>query len=112
MLLNIRLKMRLIMQQPAIRLLTGLPLLVLVRLVSLYRLLLSPWLGSACRFTPTCSLYTLQALQRHGALKGSYLGAVRIARCHPWCNGGEDPVPDTPFRLFGHLNSLSEKKSS
>lgn len=59
-----------------------------------YRLLLSPWLGSQCRFEPTCSVYTLQALQRHGAAGGSYLGARRVLRCHPWCAGGHDPVPD------------------
>ena len=85
---------------------------VLIQIIRGYRLLLSPWLGSACRFEPTCSLFTLQALQRHGAWAGSYLGAVRIARCHPWCKGGKDPVPDTPPRLFGHLLSSSTKKPS
>ena len=58
---------------------------VLIALVKGYRLLLSPWLGSACRFTPTCSSYALQALQDHGALAGSYLTVARLARCHPWC---------------------------
>lgn len=58
-----------------------------------YRLLLSPWLGSACRFTPTCSAYALQALQTHGGVHGSYLAARRILRCHPGCAGGYDPVP-------------------
>lgn len=62
-------------------------------LVRAYRLLLSPWLGSSCRFTPTCSAYALQALQTHGASTGSYLAARRILRCHPWCAGGFDPVP-------------------
>ena len=57
---------------------------LLIGLVKGYRLLLSPWLGSACRFTPTCSAYALQALQAHGAMAGSYLAAARIARCHPW----------------------------
>ncbi len=59
-----------------------------------YRLLISPWLGSACRFEPTCSAYTLVALQRHGAWRGAALGAGRLLRCHPWCAGGHDPVPD------------------
>ena len=55
--------------------------------VKAYRLLLSPWLGSSCRFEPTCSAYALQALEQHGALAGSYLMVSRIARCHPWCQG-------------------------
>jgi putative membrane protein insertion efficiency factor len=58
-----------------------------------YRFFLSPWLGSACRFEPTCSRYALDALETHGALTGSYLAASRLIRCHPWCDGGFDPVP-------------------
>ena len=57
----------------------------LIALVKGYRLLLSPWLGSACRFEPTCSAYSLEALERHGAARGSYLTLHRLARCHPWC---------------------------
>lgn len=72
---------------------------VLVGIVKAYRLLLSPWLGSACRFEPTCSVYALQALELHGAAKGSYLTLRRLGRCHPWCNGGYDPVPGS---LFSH----------
>lgn len=63
--------------------------------VHLYRFTLSPWLGSACRFEPTCSRYTVDALDRHGALAGSYLAARRVLRCHPWCDGGFDPVPES-----------------
>jgi putative membrane protein insertion efficiency factor len=70
-----------------------------------YRLFLSPSLGNQCRFEPTCSVYALQALERHGAAAGSYLAAVRIARCQPWCAGGCDPVPDTPPRLFSWLGA-------
>jgi len=70
-----------------------LPQKTLVLLVKGYRLLLSPWLGSSCRFEPTCSGYSLQALQQHGAVKGSYLTLHRLTRCHPWCHGGYDPVP-------------------
>ncbi len=66
---------------------------ILIGIVQAYRWFLSPWLGSACRFTPTCSMYALEALQRHGAGRGSYLTACRIVRCHPWCAGGHDPVP-------------------
>lgn len=86
--------------------------LLLIGLVKGYRFFLSPWLGSACRFEPTCSLYALQALDRHGALGGGYLSARRLLRCHPWCQGGLDPVPTHRPRLFtGLLSSSSEKKT-
>ena len=85
---------------------------LLISLVKAYRLLLSPWLGSSCRFEPTCSVYSLQALEQHGAMAGSYLTAARLVRCHPWCAGGSDPVPTEPPRLFGRLISPSEKKPS
>jgi putative membrane protein insertion efficiency factor len=62
-----------------------------------YRLLLRPWLGNVCRFDPSCSGYALQALERHGAWRGTALAGWRVLRCHPWCEGGCDPVPDTPF---------------
>jgi putative membrane protein insertion efficiency factor len=85
----------------------------LVGLVKAYRLLLSPWLGSACRFEPTCSAYSLQALQTHGAAAGAYLTVARLGRCHPWCEGGYDPVPSERPRLFRRLiSSPSEKKTS
>ena len=69
------------------------PRRVLALPVRAYRFFLSPWLGSACRFEPTCSRYALEALDRHGAAVGSYLCARRVLRCHPWCQGGPDPVP-------------------
>lgn len=64
--------------------------------VKAYRTVLSPLLGPACRFYPTCSDYALQALQRHGAAKGLWLALGRISRCHPWGGSGLDPVPGTP----------------
>ena len=76
---------------------------LLIALVRAYRLLLSPWLGGACRFEPSCSRYTLEALERHGAAAGSYLAACRLMRCHPWCAGGLDPVPAQPPGLFRQL---------
>ncbi len=85
---------------------------LLMALVRAYRLFLSPSLGSSCRFEPTCSVYSLQALEQHGAAWGSYLTAARLARCHPWCAGGADPVPVESPRLFGRLLSPSEKKPS
>ncbi len=86
---------------------------LLMALVRGYRLLLSPWLGSACRFEPTCSVYALQALQAHGAAAGSYLTLKRLARCQPWCAGGHDPVPAEAPRLFPRtLFHSSPKKNS
>ena len=87
----------------------------LIGLVKGYRLLLSPWLGSACRFTPTCSVYSIQVLEQHGAAAGSYLTLARLGRCHPWCQGGLNPVPaqvHTPRFLTCLLSPFSHKKSS
>ncbi len=85
---------------------------LLMALVKGYRLLLSPWLGSGCRFEPTCSAYSLQALELHGAAAGSYLTLARLARCHPWCPGGTDAVPTEIPRLFTRLIPLSSPKKS
>jgi len=84
---------------------------LLIALVKGYRLLLSPWLGSACRFEPTCSVYSIQSLEKHGAVAGSYLTLSRLGRCNPWCKGGHDPVPDEKPRLFTRLLSLSSQKT-
>jgi putative membrane protein insertion efficiency factor len=62
--------------------------------VRAYRLLFSPWVGHNCRYQPTCSAYALQALDRHGALKGGWPAFRRITRCHPWGGSGIDNVPD------------------
>ncbi len=59
-----------------------------------YKKFISPFLPSACRFEPTCSVYMYQAIQKKGILKGLYLGVKRIFRCHPFCEGGFDPVPE------------------
>ena len=85
---------------------------LLIGLVKGYRLLLSPWLGSSCRFEPTCSAYSLEALQKHGAAAGTYLTLARLGRCHPWCEGGHDPVPAQPPRLFTQLFPPSTQKKS
>lgn len=70
------------------------PLAHLVALpVRAYRLLLSPWVGHNCRYQPTCSAYALEALERHGVLRGTMLALGRIGRCHPWGGSGYDPVP-------------------
>lgn len=67
---------------------------VLALPIRLYRLIFSPWVGFNCRYQPTCSAYALEALDKHGAIKGSYLTVNRICRCHPWGGDGYDPVPE------------------
>ena len=79
------------------------PQLVLVTLVRAYRLLISPALGSNCRFTPSCSAYSQEALSQHGAMMGSYLTLRRLVHCHPWCDGGHDPVPLQTVSFFSRL---------
>ncbi|MEI4471708.1 membrane protein insertion efficiency factor YidD [Frigidibacter sp. MR17.24] len=61
--------------------------------VKAYRLTASPWVGRSCRFQPTCSEYALDALKTHGGVRGGWLAAWRICRCHPWGGSGYDPVP-------------------
>ena len=66
---------------------------LLIGLVKAYRLLLSPWLGSSCRFEPTCSCYAAACIERFGPARGTWLGLKRLLRCHPWGGHGYDPVP-------------------
>ena len=70
----------------------------LARLMSLpvlaYRAVFSPWVGHNCRYDPTCSAYALEALRKHGGIKGGWLALRRIGRCHPWAGMGVDDVPD------------------
>ncbi len=67
---------------------------VFMILIKGYKKLISPMLGNNCRFYPTCSTYTYQAIEKHGVIKGSYLGTKRLLRCNPLFKGGIDPVPD------------------
>jgi len=67
---------------------------ILQSLIKGYRVFISPLLGNNCRFYPCCSSYALEAIQRHGAFTGSVLIIKRLLRCHPFCEGGIDPVPD------------------
>lgn len=64
-----------------------------VALVRIYQLCISPYTPAACRFSPTCSEYTLQALKKYGLFRGGWLAVKRIAKCHPWGGSGYDPVP-------------------
>ena len=67
--------------------------LLSINLIRLYQITLSPYFGRHCRFHPTCSHYAIESLERHGFPKGSYLALHRLLRCHPWSEGGWDPVP-------------------
>ncbi len=66
----------------------------LILLIKAYKLTLSPFLGPCCRFHPGCANYAMEAIERHGAFKGGWLALKRIGRCHPWHEGGDDPVPE------------------
>lgn len=67
---------------------------IFIAMIRFYQMCISPMLGPHCRFTPTCSQYSLEAIQTHGALKGLYLAVKRISKCHPFHTGGDDPVPE------------------
>jgi hypothetical protein len=73
---------------------------MLIAIIKLYKYFISPLLGSNCRFYPSCSSYSLEALQRHGAIIGVYLTLKRLLKCHPFHQGGIDPVPEK----FGNKN--------
>jgi putative membrane protein insertion efficiency factor len=65
---------------------------ILISLLKFYKAVISPWLPPSCRFVPTCSEYTREAIERHGATRGSWMGMRRLLRCHPFHPGGYDPV--------------------
>ena len=67
---------------------------LILQLIRGYRYLLSPWLGSHCRFYPSCSCYAQTAVERYGALRGTGMALMRLSRCHPWSQGGIDEVPE------------------
>jgi len=66
---------------------------LLIFVIAFYKTCLSPFLGNNCRFYPSCSDYAQEAIATHGVIKGCYLALIRLTRCHPWHEGGEDPVP-------------------
>lgn len=68
---------------------------ILIALIKLYRYAISPYLAPSCRYTPTCSSYAIEAIERHGIFRGSWLAMRRVSRCHPWHEAGYDPVPGT-----------------
>lgn len=80
-------------RSPVVRALTGAARWSAIALVRTYQLFVSPLLPASCRYIPTCSAYAVEAIERHGVVRGGWLAAKRIARCHPLRPGGHDPVP-------------------
>jgi putative membrane protein insertion efficiency factor len=90
-----------------------LPALLLIAALRIYRAVVSPLYGPTCRYYPSCSQYALTAVQRHGALRGSWLAAHRLARCHPWAAGGVDDVPRArPSQTSARLGHVHPTRSS
>ncbi len=85
---------------------------VLVGLLTVYRRFVGPLLGARCRFYPSCSAYALEAVQLHGAAKGSWLAARRLSRCHPFHRGGIDPVPGSVLERDLADQKASDQKAS
>ncbi len=80
----------------------ALPRLLLIGIVRFYQLVISPWTPPTCKYYPSCSSYAVTALTRHGALRGSWLAARRLGRCHPWSDGGVDDVPPVGYWRHEH----------
>ena len=74
---------------------------ILLFIIEFYRRYISPLFPPSCRFQPTCSQYAIEAIDRFGAIKGSYLAIKRILRCHPFCKGGYDPIPNNLMEMVG-----------
>ena len=85
----------------------SMPASLFLKLIAGYRRWISPMLPPACRFHPSCSEYAAEAVDRHGAARGGVLAARRLARCHPWCGGGVDPVPPRARRKHRAVSEIS-----
>jgi putative membrane protein insertion efficiency factor len=84
----------------------------LIAIVRMYQVFLGPLIGGNCRFQPTCSVYSMEALRRHGAVRGAWLTVRRIGRCHPWGGGGYDPVPESRSRGIGATLRTGEQQET
>ena len=82
--------------------------IVALWILKAYRLAISPWLGINCRFTPSCSAYAIEAVEQHGVVRGAWLAARRLSRCHPWGGAGWDPVPHAD--CAAHHHSVSAER--
>ena len=79
---------------------------ILIKIIRLYQIMISPFIGARCRFVPTCSCYGIEALKTHGLLKGGWLTLKRVLKCHPLNAGGFDPVPPKPIIMMRKNNGL------
>jgi len=84
---------------------------LLIALIRVYQLTLSPFVGGACRFVPSCSAYAKEAIERHGAWHGSMLAARRLSKCHPFGPSGVDPVPDAPLAPRASHAPLAQRRN-
>ena len=85
---------------------------LLIGFIRAWRFAISPLYGQVCRYHPSCSAYALEAVTVHGSIRGTWLAVRRIARCHPWCAGGLDPVPAAPPRPFSALLRRAARAST
>ena len=84
---------------------------VLIALIKVYRFTLSPFIGQHCRFTPSCSQYATEAIERYGSIKGSWMAAKRLSKCHPFHTGGWDPVPENSISANMSPENISRQDS-
>ncbi|GIG54090.1 membrane protein insertion efficiency factor YidD [Demequina activiva] len=96
----------------AVHAIASAPRLLLIGLIRAYQLLVSPLLGPRCKYYPSCSHYGLEAVRRHGAIKGFALAGWRVLRCNPWSNGGVDDVPERGAPLFRSSRISTEAPAS
>ena len=96
----------------ALTVIASVPRLLLIGIIRTYQLLISPLLGPRCKYYPSCSHYGLEAVRRHGAVKGFALAGWRVLRCNPWSNGGVDDVPERGAPLFRSSRTSKEASAS